>query len=103
MGEEIKKRFHQEMLDIYKRALTEAKYKPTVFLRMVGEHGGYETARRLIHASSVSEGYVKLFECGRLDLTVEAVIDENQEWHTLFTEEELEICRKRLRDYRYKV
>lgn len=102
MGEELVKRFHQAMLDIYKRALTEANYKPSVFLRMVGEHGGYETARRLIHSDHVSDGYVKLFERGRLDLTVEAVIIDNQQWHELFRDDELDICRKRLHAYGYK-
>ena len=37
----------------------------------------------------------------RLDLTAEAVIVEETKWHPLFTAEELEICRKRLRDYGY--
>ena len=40
-------------------------------------------------------------ERGRLDLTVEALIYDNTEWHPLFTEEELEIVRKRLIEYEY--
>ena len=38
---------------------------------MLHEHRGLETARILLHASSVSEGYVALWERKRLDLTVE--------------------------------
>ena len=94
--------FDQAMLSIYNRAVAEANYRPSVFFRMLSEHGGYETARRLIHASNVSEGYVKLFERGRLDLTVEAVIIDNQLWHELFRDDELDICRKRLHAYGYK-
>jgi hypothetical protein len=60
-----------------------------------------ETARILLHSTNVSEGYTALWERGRLDLTVEAVIHDNPKWHTLFTAEELAICSKRLKEYRY--
>ena len=51
--------------------------------------------------TKVSEGYTALWERGRLDLTVEAVIHDNPKWHPLFTQEDLAICAKRLREYRY--
>jgi hypothetical protein len=87
------------MLRIYKRALSEAHYKATRFLAMLHEHRGLETARLLIHSPTLSEGYTALWERKRLDLTVEAVIRDNPKWHPLFTQEELEICVKRLTDY----
>ena len=93
--------FDLEMLNIYQRALSEAHYRATRFLTMLHEHRGLETARLLIHSSTVSEGYAALWERKRLDLTVEAVIHDNTRWHPLFTEEELEICKKRLTDYDY--
>ena len=37
----------------------------------------------------------------RLDLTVEAVVVENERWHGLFTDEELARARRRLKEYRY--
>lgn len=43
---------------------------------MLHEHGGLQTARILIHAATVSEGYTALWERG-LDLTVEALIHDN--------------------------
>ena len=45
--------------------------------------------------------YTALWERGRLDVTVEAVIHDNPKWHPLFTQEDLAICAKRLREYRY--
>ncbi len=93
--------FDQEMLSIYQRALSEARYRATRFLAMLHEHRGLETARLLIHSPTVSEGYTALWERKRLDLTVEAVIHDNPKWHPLFTEEELAICKKRLTDYEY--
>ena len=68
---------------------------------MLYTHGGLKTARILLHAPNVSEGYKALWERGRLDLTVEAVIHDNAKWHPLFTNEDLTICRNRLREYGY--
>lgn len=93
--------FDEEMLGIYERALSEAHYKATRFLTMLHEHRGLETARLLIHSSTVSEGYTALWERKRLDLTVEAVVHDNPKWHPLFTRDELGICVKRLTDYGY--
>jgi hypothetical protein len=93
--------FDEEMFRIYERAHSEAKYTATRFLHMLYEHRGLETARILLHSATVSEGYTALWERGRLDLTVEAVIHDNPRWRPLFSEEELAICSKRLKDYRY--
>jgi hypothetical protein len=93
--------FDLEMFRIYQRANSEANYNATRFLHMLHEHRGLETARILLHSSNVSEGYTALWERGRLDLAVEAVIHDNPKWHPLFTQDDLAICTKRLRDYRY--
>jgi hypothetical protein len=42
-----------------------------------------------------------MWELGRLDLTVEALIHDNAEFHELFTDEEVAIARRRLQDYQY--
>ena len=102
MSSDLRKRFDLEMWNIYRRAKFEAKYNATRYLNMLDNHAGLVTARLLINASSVSEGYVALWERDRLDLTVEALIHDNPEWQPLFTEEELDIIRKRLADYHYK-
>ena len=93
--------FDEAMHDIYRRALKEAGYKASIFLDMLFKHGGHETARRLINSPKVSDGYTALWERRRLDLSVEAVVVENPKWHPLFSDKELENCRKRLKDYEY--
>ena len=93
--------FDEAMLEIYRRALSEASYNATCFLHMLHEHGEVQTARILLHSVTVSEGYAALWERGRLDLTVEAVIHDNPHWHPLFTEDELTVCTKRLTAYQY--
>ncbi|MWV29152.1 hypothetical protein [Aurantiacibacter rhizosphaerae] len=97
----LEKQFTAALMEAYLRAKSEAGYHATVFFRMLNDYGGLETARRLISAPKESEGYTALWELGRLDLTVEAVVWDNAKWHSLFTEEEMARARKRLSDYRY--
>ncbi|MBN2182767.1 MAG: hypothetical protein JW715_12725 [Sedimentisphaerales bacterium] len=101
MSEDLEEIFESEMWNIYKRAKYEAKYNATRYLKMLVENGGLETAHILINAAKVSQGYNALWELGRLDLTVEALIWDNPEYHRLFTEDELNIIKKRLIDYQY--
>jgi len=68
---------------------------------MLTEKGGIGTARYLIYAEDTTSGFTRLYEAGRLDLSVEALIFDNEEYHPLFSEEELEIIRKRLKKYEY--
>lgn len=97
----LESEFHEAMLNIYRVAKSEAKYNAQRFLQMVVDHGGPEAAHMLINADTVSEGYTALWERRRLDLTVEAMVIETAKFHSLFTENELQICRNRLREYGY--
>ncbi len=99
---DIAKAFDHAMFDIYRRADAELGYRPTIFLDMLHKRGGIATARQLINAAKPSDGYTRLYEANRLDLTVEAVVVENPAWHPLFTSEELVRARRRLKDYRYE-
>lgn len=92
--------FNEAMLNIYKRAKSEAHYTATRFLGMVVERGGLETARYLLHAETVSDGYAALWERGRLDLAVEVLILEPR-WRPLFNMAELQVAVRRLREYGY--
>ena len=96
-----KQQFHDAMVQVYLRAKSECGYNATRFLQMVNEHGGYETACLLLHASNVSDGYNALWEHGRLDLSVEALII-SERWSSVFTTEELQIARDRLAQYNYE-
>lgn len=93
--------FDQAMFEIYRRAKEEAGYNANVFFRMISEHGGLQTARTLINANKPSDGYTALYERGRLDLTVEAMIVENPIWHELFSPDELKRAKRRLQQYKY--
>ena len=92
---DLEKLFHLEMIDIYARALKECGYRASRFLVMVNERGGLQAAKTLINAPGVSDGFVALWERGRPDLTVEAIILDPR-WKELFTNHELDIARERL-------
>lgn len=97
----LEAQFDTAMMEIYQRAKIEANYVATVFHRMLSDHRGLETARRLVNDRKVSDGYTALWERGRLDLTVEAVIWDNPKWHPLFTPNEMKVIEKRLSEYGY--
>ena len=97
----LEQEFDAAMMNIYHRAKCEAGYNATRFFQMLQEHRGLETARILLNAPHVSDGYTALWERGRLDLSVEALILQRK-WFPLFSDEEREVARKRLEDYEYK-
>lgn len=94
--------FDGAMFDIYRRAKAEAGYNASIFLQMISDRGGLATAKYLINAPRVSDGYTHLYERGRLDLTVEAMVVENARWHHLFEPSELADAERRLLQYGYK-
>lgn len=93
--------FDEAMFRIYEAAKSEAGYTASAFLGMLGRLGGVLTAKQLINGTKPSDGYTALYERGRLDLTVEALVVGNEKWHALFSAEELARARKRLREYGY--
>jgi len=97
----LEQEFDAAMREIYRRAYTELGYNGTVFFQMLESEGGVETARSLLHTRAVSEGYTKLWEHHRLDLTLEAVIFHNPRFHSLFSPEEIGIATRRLISHEY--
>lgn len=101
MGDtKLEESFHEEMLGVYHRAKTECRYNASRFLQIVSESGGLVAARTLLASPTVSEGFAALWQCGRLDLTVEALV-LRPPWSALFTEQELITARKRLTELGY--
>lgn len=96
---DLERRFHGAMIEIYEKAKRETGYNATRFLQMVSELGGLTAARRLLAAPAVSDGFTSLWERGRLDLTVEALVLSEQ-YRELFSEDEREGAAARLAAYR---
>jgi hypothetical protein len=92
--------FHNEMIYIYESAKRECGYNATRFLQMVTELGGLQAAKTLLRSNALSDGLVELWQRGRLDLTMEALILRSP-WKSLFTSEELATAENRLRELGY--
>ena len=96
----LKEKFHNKMIEIYKIADKEYGYRPTRFLNLLSELGGVETAKNLINKAEATDGFTKLWELNRLDLSVEALVIA-EEFQPLFTDKEIETCKNRLAEYGY--
>lgn len=90
----IERRFDAAMLDIYYEA-SRLGYRPTRFLEMVRQHGGVETAHRLLAVDKIHDGLAELFLLGRLDLTVEHHV-LLPEYRSMFSADERRTARARL-------
>ena len=100
MSKEISEQFHHAMLEIYDAALKlKPPYRATLFLQMVNELGGKETAGRLLATGKPSTGFTELFLRGKdnVRLSVEYLVLKNP-WRTLFSENQLAVARKRLKE-----
>jgi len=90
------------MLGIYEKAKKECGYNATRFLQMVQEKGGWKAAKQWLSHDTPQEGLFKLWELGRLDISMERLVLQKQ-FRELFTDEELARARKCLHDLRYVI
>lgn len=102
----LEMRFHDAMLGIFTLAgeatRREAKdgsiirgYWASYFLRGVRNHGGPDYARQLLRAEGTSDGFQRLTDERRLDLTVEALV-LRPEFSALFSDDERAVAAHRL-------
>lgn len=92
--------FSRHMITGYERGRSEAGYNATYFRSMLAEIGPVATAKKLLASPTVSDGFASLWERGRLDLTVEALVLDAR-FETLFDLDELEVARRRLEQFDY--
>lgn len=100
-AEDVERRFHHAMTQIYERARVEAGYNATRFLQMVSERGGLEATRQLLRSTQASDGFTALWMAGRLDLSVEYHV-LMPEYRPLFTPAERAAADRRLREYGFE-
>jgi len=96
-----KRELEAKLLERLRRDCDESQsigYPPRVFRVMISESGPVGACIRVIAAKRIPDGFIRLLELNRLDLTAEhAVLDGP--WRCLFAQNVLEAARKRLRDY----
>ena len=75
-------------------------YKPTAFETMLVDLGAVKTARRLLATFEYHDGFRRLWELGRLDLSLECHVLKPR-YRDLFEPHELDKARTRLRQLDY--
>ena len=91
----LRKKFDDEMKEIYFKAKKEAGYNATRYYQMVMENDPLDVAKKLISYVPPSEGFTNLLMAGKLNLTVEALVVK-EEYREFFTEEEIRLCKEKL-------
>lgn len=100
MSDDLDDQFHREMIAVYQNALRDCTQKAAYFLQMVGGQGGVEVAKKLLQSDDTEHGFTALWKCGRLDLMVEHLVLQPK-YADLFSDEEKEMARHRLRMHGY--
>jgi len=96
----LKQQFQEEMLYTYREA-KKLGYKPGIFLDMIATYGAVNTSKKLLATEDyIQDGVKRLWELKRLDLSMEASVIK-PEYRELFTEQEINTAKKRLRDLGY--
>src|SRR5687768_12257027 len=75
-------------------------YVATYFLQMLEEHGGVETAKRLLAKSNPQTGLFELWQMDLLPESMEAIVLQDK-FKELFTAEELAEAHQRLEELGY--
>ncbi len=96
---DLEREFHDAMLGVYEQA-PELGYNATRFLQMVYELGGVQAAKRLLQKHDVQSGLAWLWEHGRLDISMEALVLQ-EPFGSLFSAADLAEAERRLRELGY--
>lgn len=99
----LKNKFNEEVLLAIEKMKKEEHYTPTRFIQMLQQAGNnaHEVVQRLV-IKDVSLGLEKLWEKGRLELSMEAIMTK-PEYKELFSQEIIKICEKKLKQFGCKL
>jgi len=100
MNHQIENQLRQEFLRAVGICINQYGYRPTRFLQMLENQGPVNTAIQLVMEPTYHEGFTKLWELNRLDLTVEAII-RHHPYNQLFPQEVIDKARQKLEELGY--
>jgi hypothetical protein len=96
---DLENQFHIAMEGVYDNA-ADHKYFATYFKGMLDKYRGLGTAKRLLAKEEIQEGLMKLWELGRLDQSMEALVIQER-FRPLFSDKEVTESRRRLEELGY--
>lgn len=95
--------FEKHIIDIHEMLKKEVGYAGTEFKKMLGKHGAFGTAKRLLAGPFIiHSGLTTLALHSKLGYSIEAIAIDPQ-WRSLFTVNELEAAIERLYSLNYPV
>ena len=97
----LENKLRREFLNAVNICKNQYGYNPTRFLQMLEKYGPVDTAVSLVMDPKLHDGFTKMWEFKRLDLTVEAIIRRSP-YNQLFSYEVIERARKKLERLGYK-
>jgi len=101
-ADELEKELFNVLYESATIAKKELNYNPIQFFSMLENGGAVLTAKKLLNAKHIPNGFSKLWEYERLDLSLEAII-LNPKWKHLFNDDEIEEALKRLREANFDI
>lgn len=103
MSNILKNKFNEEVFLAVEKMKKEENYIPTRFIQMLqqSENNAYEVVQRLV-TKEFSSGLEKLWEKGKLELSMEAIMIK-PEYKSLFSPEIIKTCEKKLKQFGYKL
>ncbi|MFP5021905.1 GmrSD restriction endonuclease domain-containing protein [Pseudonocardia phyllosphaerae] len=87
--------FEKALYDVIERCRIELGYNAQNMRELIYQYGPADAVRRILNSRTVTDGYVRLWEAGRLDLAVETVVVDPR-FRALFSPEERAIAESRL-------
>ena len=92
---EVEALLEQAMRDACREARA-VGYAPVRFEQMLAEQGTVATAHQLLASNRFDDGFTRLWELKRLDISLECLVLRSA-YRSLFTAGELDVARRRLR------
>ncbi len=89
-------RFGEALQAMIEQITDDCRYRPEQYIQTVIELGGVRAAKQLV-AGPLSDDSVQLWARGRPDLMIEAIV-LNDDWKSLFSEEERSVAEQRQAD-----
>lgn len=96
----LEKQFEEELIKNCEMGKKECGYTPTRFLQTIEKFGGVKTAKEILRKGRLSDGFDKLQEAGRIELTMEALVCKSK-YGELFTDDEVNSCYEVLCEHGY--
>lgn len=87
-----------EFEEVINKMIAETTPFPARFKQMIQESSILEACQALLESNKISDGFTSMILKNRMDLTVEYVVANNEEFQKLFTEKQINHAKERIQN-----